>query len=179
MLPLLAAVLALAWVALLVAAPLLPAAPAALVYAGGSLICHQLAARSFHIGEAQLPVCARCLGLYVGCAAAATVSAARLAARSSRPRVRRGLPLTPPSLPLTPRSLVALAAVPTAITLGAEWTGIWRTAGSNMANNVRFAAGVPLGAAVAVVVIVALATLHCGECVPRPPTASSPPPSPT
>ena len=55
-----------AWVALLVAAPLLPAAPAALIYVLGSRICHQISERSFHVDGAQLPVCARCLGIYAG-----------------------------------------------------------------------------------------------------------------
>lgn len=36
------------------------------LYAVGSLICHQRPERSFHLGAAQLPVCARCLGLYAG-----------------------------------------------------------------------------------------------------------------
>ena len=39
---------------------------AAAVYAAGSLVCHQRPERSFHLAGAQLPVCARCLGLYVG-----------------------------------------------------------------------------------------------------------------
>src|SRR5687768_14239891 len=39
---------------------------AALMYAGGSVICHQRPERSFHLAGAQLPVCARCMGLYVG-----------------------------------------------------------------------------------------------------------------
>lgn len=33
---------------------------------GHYLNCHQLSERSFHIGIRQLPVCARCLGIYVG-----------------------------------------------------------------------------------------------------------------
>src|SRR5690606_17850729 len=41
---------------------------AALIYVAGSLICHQIPERSFHLGPAQLPVCARCFGLYVGVA---------------------------------------------------------------------------------------------------------------
>src|SRR6185295_1848536 len=36
------------------------------VYAVGSVICHQLPERSFHLWAAQLPVCARCTGIYAG-----------------------------------------------------------------------------------------------------------------
>src|SRR5215510_4200237 len=43
----------------------------AAVYQVGSLVCHQLSERSFHVWGAQLPVCARCTGLYTGAAAAA------------------------------------------------------------------------------------------------------------
>src|SRR5262249_50728026 len=43
----------------------------AVVYEVGSLVCHQLSNRSFHAWGAQMPVCARCTGLYVGAAAAA------------------------------------------------------------------------------------------------------------
>src|SRR5262245_24389943 len=46
----------------------------AAVYQIGSLVCHQLPNRSFHFWGAQLPVCARCTGLYVGAALAALAS---------------------------------------------------------------------------------------------------------
>ena len=39
---------------------------AAAMYVAGSLICHQRPERSFHLDGAQLPVCARCSGLYAG-----------------------------------------------------------------------------------------------------------------
>ena len=38
------------------------------VYAIGSRICHQLPARSFHLWSMQMPVCARCAGIYAGAA---------------------------------------------------------------------------------------------------------------
>lgn len=149
-------VLAAAWVTLLVAAPLLPAAAAAVTYALCSLICHQIAERSYYLGAAQLPVCARCLGIYGGVAIAAAAALLR----------------TP--IGVSAGTMVALGALPTLATVAAEWAGLWQTS-----NVVRFVAGAPLGAAVGVVVIAALATLHCGECAPRPPIASSPPPSRT
>ena len=63
------------WAALLVAAPFLAsrahasALASALivgVYGIGSLICHQLPERSYHLWAAQMPVCARCTGIYFG-----------------------------------------------------------------------------------------------------------------
>ena len=39
---------------------------AAGVYVLGSLICHQRSERSFHVWGVQLPVCARCIGIYAG-----------------------------------------------------------------------------------------------------------------
>jgi uncharacterized membrane protein len=147
-------VASLCWVALLVAAPLLPAAAAAMTYGFGALICHQLADRSFHLGAYQLPVCARCLGVYVGiaCGAALAVVTASTMTR-----------LTPRHV----RLVLAGGVLPTAITVAAEWAGIWNTT-----NAERFAAGLPLGVAVAAV---AAATLHYGECARRRPIRSPQP----
>ena len=155
MAPLLA-LLTVAWVALLVAAPLLPTIPSALTYAIGSLICHQLPERSFHVGAFQLAVCARCVGIYAGIAGTA------LLATLSRP--------VPGSDPATARLKVGVAALPTLLTVLAEWAGLWTPS-----NAVRFVAGAPLGAAVAGVV---MATLNYGGCARRPPIESPPPPSP-
>jgi uncharacterized membrane protein len=155
--PLIAA-LALAWTALLVAAPLLPTVAAALTYAFCAALCHQLADRSFHLGAWQLPVCARCLGIYAGFAASAL--AVVVVRGGGAPRVARGG---------TARLVVAAGCLPTMVTVAAEWAG-WPAS-----NLVRFAAGVPLGAAVGVV---AVAGLHYGECAPRRPIAPSQGPSP-
>ena len=149
-----------AWVALLVMAPALPPFLAAVVYAVGSHICHQRPERSFHVNLAQLPVCARCTGIYVGAAIGAW-----LAIGSGVHRRVAGHSL---------RALLVCAAVPTAVTLVAEWSGAW--AGSNP---VRAAAGMPLGGAVALVVAQAVATLHYDGCAPRRPIASSRPPTRT
>ena len=46
------------------------------VYAVGSVVCHQLPERSFHLWAAQMPVCARCTGIYAGAAIAAIVGVA-------------------------------------------------------------------------------------------------------
>ena len=44
------------------------------LYGVGSLICHQRLERSFVVFGAQMPVCARCAGLYAGAAMAALVA---------------------------------------------------------------------------------------------------------
>jgi len=111
-----------------------PAAFALAVYAVGSVICHQLPERSYRLFGAQMPVCARCTGIYFGAAVAAI-----LAARGVRSTAlaRRTL-----------RLVLLAAAVPTALTLVFEWT-----TGITPSNTVRFAAGVPIGAAIAWAVV--------------------------
>ena len=156
---LLVALAAVAWLALLMLAPVLPAPVAAALYAAGAQICHQRPERSFHLLAAQLPVCARCLGLYAGAAFGATFALAS--------RVRAQVAAW------SPRTLLVGAALPTALTLVAEWSRMW--GGSNA---VRAAAGLPLGCAVALVVAQGAATLHYGGCAPRRPIASNRPPTP-
>ena len=150
---------AVGWLTLLAVAPLLPPAIAAALYAIGSQICHQRADRSFHLLGAQLPVCARCLGIYAGAAVGS------VAALGARPRARFA------KVPLRP--LLIAGAIPTAVTVAAEWSGMW--AGSN---EWRAAAGLPLGCVVAIVVAQAVATLHYGGCARRPPIESNRPPTP-
>ena len=41
----------------------------AFIFAVGSVVCHQLPERSFFLDGRQLPVCARCTGLYLSGAA--------------------------------------------------------------------------------------------------------------
>jgi len=116
------------------------------MYALGSAICHQLPARSFHLGAAQLPVCARCTGIYVGAAfASAAVVARAVAARA----VQAGGTVRPAEALARRKTRVLLiaAAIPSAVTLVYEWT-----TGDTPSNVVRFAAGLPIGAAVAWVV---------------------------
>ena len=153
------ALAACAWLALLLVAPLVPAPLAAALYAVGAQICHQRPERSFHLFAAQLPVCARCLGLYAGAAVGSMVALAS----AVRSRIASW------SL----RALLVAASIPTALTLVAEWSGVW--GGSNA---VRAAAALPLGCAVALVVAQGAATLHYGGCAPRRPNASNRPPTP-
>jgi uncharacterized membrane protein len=154
------------WLALLVAAPLLPVPLAAVMYTLGSRICHQRPERSFHLFAAQLPVCARCLGIYGGAAAGS------IAALTARIRARVFM--------MTPRMLLVCGALPTALTVVAEWSGA--AAPSNAA---RAAAGLPLGCVVALMVAQGAArrledraTLHYVGCAPRRPTASNRPSTP-
>jgi uncharacterized membrane protein len=128
------------WVASLAYAPFLAHAAAAAVYGAGTLICHQLPARSFHLWGVQMPVCARCVGIYAGAAIASVVAA--FAGRALHRSTHFGL--QPP-----PLALLA-AGVPTALTLVYEW---W--SGQMPANWIRAAAGVPIGAIVTAVVVAA------------------------
>lgn len=144
------AVLAGAWVVFVAAAPLLPVPLSALVYAFGSLVCHQIPERSFHLQSFQLPVCARCFGLYSGAALGALWAASSLAGRRAFVSAARDI-----------RVVTAVAAIPTLVTVALEWAGWWQPS-----NVTRAMAGVPLGLAVAFAVTRALA------CDDRP--ASSP-----
>ncbi len=152
------------WLLLVVTAPLLWAPLAAAVYAARSLLCHQLSERSFHLQGSQLPVCARCVGLYAG---GALGSVAGCTALGRRVRGWRNAPLTQVNWVVT-----AIAALPTAVTFALEWGLGWR-----VTNTVRAVAAIPFGGAVAFVVASALATLHYEQCAPTRPIGPSQPPT--
>ena len=160
---------ALAWAVLLVAVPFLASrshatslgtAIVVAAYAIGSFVCHQLPERSWRLWTAQMPVCARCTGIYFGAAIAALAacawrSAAHLRANgaSARPsqivdrrreRRRKRLALRARSA----RALLALAALPSAATLLYEWS-----TGITPSNSLRCAAGIPIGVVVAWLVV--------------------------
>jgi uncharacterized membrane protein len=101
------------------------------VYGTGSLVCHQLHARSFQLWTAQMPVCARCTGIYLGGALAAIATSVGRYASARTPS----------------RAVVLAAALPTAATLLYEWS-----TGATPSNVVRAAAGLPLGVVVAWIV---------------------------
>jgi uncharacterized membrane protein len=105
----------------------------AFVYLAGAGVCHQKPERSFHTAGVQWPVCGRCSGLYL----AAPIGAVAASIAMRRRRVRG-------------RTLVwlAVAALPTAATLVLEF--LTPVPVGNMA---RAAAALPLGAAVAFVVV--------------------------
>jgi uncharacterized membrane protein len=133
------------WVTAIVAAPAIArfaSSAAALLYVAGSLICHQQPERSFHVAGAQLPVCARCLGLYVG-AAAGALAWMTVASRRAR--------LWPREQAL---ASLAVAAIPTAVTAGVAIAGL-----GDPSNVWRAALAVPLGLAGGCIVA-AVATNH-------------------
>ena len=134
-----------AWaVSLFVAAYLVrPGADAAhlfsyVVYAAGSLICHQQPERSFHLWTVQLPVCARCVGIYLGAAISAVAFLVRPVGSQ---QAAWGWPIA------SPRLVLALGALPSVLTLVYEWT-----TGDAPANWMRVSAGVPLGASIAALI---------------------------
>jgi uncharacterized membrane protein len=120
-------VVAVVWSILIVVVPVVRSPTlTAVVYAGSSRICHQRPERSFHIASTQMPVCARCAGLYVTGAAGALLGW-----------------LFSRRLPLRRRQLLLLAAaLPTAVTWTLEWLGIMP-----FTNIVRALAALPLGLA--------------------------------
>jgi len=120
---------ALGWLALVVGAALATSSGkftlvALSTYHAGSLVCHQRPDRSFHVAGVQMPVCARCLGLYSAGAAGAAVAWIR----RRRSNARRA------------RIIFGLAALPIAVTVALEWMNVLATS-----NPTRLLSGVPLG----------------------------------
>jgi uncharacterized membrane protein len=105
----------------------------AFAYAVGSVICHQLPDRSFFVDGRQLPVCARCTGLYVS--GLAGVAGWLLVKSACRWRAI----VVPPRTALW---IVVGAGVPTAISYFAGVIGAWD--GSNVT---RALLATPLGLA--------------------------------
>jgi uncharacterized membrane protein len=119
-----------------------------LIYGLGGVICHQLPERSFELWSAQMPVCARCTGIYAGAAVAACLV-------MLRSWVNGRTALTSLGTTRTDRAVLAMATVPTVVTLVFEWT-----TGVAPSNAIRAAAGVPLGAAVILVMLAAFRDAH-------------------
>jgi uncharacterized membrane protein len=105
-----------------------------IVYLAGAGVCHQRPERSFRTAGVQWPVCGRCSGLYLA-APLGAVAAASIVARRRR-------------LPGRALTWLAVASVPTAVTFALEW--LTAVPVSNIA---RAVAALPLGAAVAFVVV--------------------------
>jgi uncharacterized membrane protein len=102
-------------------------------YLVGSLLCHQRLERSFFLWGSQMPVCARCTGIYFGAALSALVALAGRHVRADD---------------ASARMLLMVSVIPTAGTLIYEWT-----TGHMPANWIRAAAGVPIGVVVAWIVL--------------------------
>jgi len=95
-------------------------------------VCHQRPHRSFHTAGVQWPVCGRCSGLYLAAPAGAIAALLAGRRRTSRPSI----------------AWLAAAAAPTAITYLIEKAGI-----AAVGNGTRFAAALPLGLALAWVLV--------------------------
>jgi uncharacterized membrane protein len=150
--------LATTWVVLLSTAPIAAfGAPlSALVYAFGSLICHQRPDRSFYLSQAQMPVCARCYGIYLGAAIGALLVLIFHSALK---------PIAPLRTRTRIRTVLLASAAPTVMTWTFEVAGLW--AASNLT---RFMAALPLGIAVAL-------TVNYVECARPQRNESIPPPT--
>jgi len=130
-------VAALAWVTLVVTAPMalsrgrLPGLTLA-AYQAGALVCHQRPDRSVRLAGVQMPVCARCFGLYAAGAAGVAFAWFKRRRLSSA----------------TARLALAVGAAPIVLTVALEWTGAIATT-----NVSRMLTGLPLGFAAGLVVI--------------------------
>jgi uncharacterized membrane protein len=136
-------VVTLVWAAAIVAAPhaITTDGPArlaaAFTYLGAGYICHQRPERSFHLAGHQLPVCARCTGLYL--AAPFGLAGVMLMRRRGKADDRTYWRW---------RVAIVAAAIPTAVSVGLEWIG-----GPGLSSNIsRALTALPLGAALAAVV---------------------------
>jgi uncharacterized membrane protein len=105
----------------------------AAVYKGFSGLCHQIPERSFHLEGFPLAVCARCFGLYAGCAAGV------LFYPLARGLARRDAP---------GRLWLLLAAAPTTIDFALGFFRVWENTHLS-----RFLTAVLLGAAIAFYVV--------------------------
>jgi uncharacterized membrane protein len=131
------ALAALAWALAVVLAPLVAGrvgSAVGVIYALGAIVCHQASERSFHLAGVQLPVCARCTGLYVG--AAAGLLGWSLCAAAARPWPRGHAV-----------ALLVAAGVPTVVTVATAMVG-W----ADPANPWRAMLALPLGTAGGLVV---------------------------
>ncbi len=138
------------WLAWMAALPwLLAAGPvarplaiaAALTYRIGGVVCHQDPARSFTVSGIQMPVCARCAGLYAGAALGGLLTLGWVT-RQRRSAARLA----------TVRLVLIACALPTACLWLAEWL-----VGLPVGNGLRWAGALPLGGAVAWAIAMAIA----------------------
>lgn len=147
-----------AWLLMLVASPHLlahdhksgaGAMAAAATYVAGGVVCHQQPARSFHLWDTQMPVCARCSGLYA-LAPFGLVLALGRGGRRADSRTSAGWAQSGWSTRWL-RVVLLVTAVPTLMTVGAELVGV-----IDSSNMLRAVSALPLGFSVSWVVGLAL-----------------------
>ena len=110
-----------------------------IIFAIGSVICHQRPDRSFFWGIHQFPVCARCTGLYLSAAiGVATWAVIKVTERGCASRAVD---------PRSARTMFIAAAMPTLISVATGTIGVWD--GSNIT---RAMLAVPLGITAGVIV---------------------------
>ena len=110
----------------------------AIIFTVGSVICHQRPERSFFVDGHQLPVCARCTGVYLSAALGLVGWWGMKLARKWRP------------LEFDPRIAVRLlltAATPTAVSVASAAIGLW-----DGSNTTRAILAIPLGASMGAIV---------------------------
>jgi uncharacterized membrane protein len=129
-----------AWLAVIISPPLLKQAGfvslANDVYYPFGFICHQISARSFHIYDDKLAVCARCFGVYAGV----------LFGFLFYPLFRSVNNIDP-----LPRVWLILACVPMAVDFGLTFFHIWENTHLS-----RFITGAIVGSACAIYIMPAL-----------------------
>lgn len=103
----------------------------------GYAVCHRIAARSFHIHDEPLPLCARCTGIYLGVMVGLGIFAARGRLRAARlPKLRLLLPL------LALAGTVAFDGLNSYLSLFDFYTPLYTPH-----NTLRLLTGLPAGAA--------------------------------
>ena len=113
------------------------------IYGFGGVICHQRPERSFEVWSTQLPVCARCTGIYVGAAMGAFAASVRFNSDTTGERGARSI-----ARHQGPRVALAAALAPAALTLVYEWT-----TGDTPSNPIRALTGIVLGVVAAWIVV--------------------------
>lgn len=122
----------------------------AFVFAAGSVVCHQLPERSFFLDGRQLPVCARCTGLYLSAAAGLAGWLAVKLLRGWRPPAFAARKTSGGATARQARwamALLLIAAAPTVVSYLTGVLGVW-----DGSNAVRAVLAVPLGVVAGAVV---------------------------
>ena len=138
------------WAVMLVVAPYflahdhpqgIGALAAAAMYVVGGVVCHQQPTRSFYLWDTQMPVCARCSGLYVLAPLGIVLALGSGGQRAGRGRSTEQSRANWSTRVV--RMVLLVAATPTVATAGGELAGFLHP--TNLA---RAVSAVPLGVSV-------------------------------